>query len=698
MGPGYVSPAGTPGANVYGYNNYQQRYPYNNRQNMYVNAQQQRLLQERMALVQAADYREQTTPGLFRPDVGRYTTPPDQRSFGDLAGSIGRSSWNFVKGSTFGFAHSLWKGATQDENGNFSLWQTAKSVGIAVGVGALMVATAGTAVPLIIGAGAAAMAVPKFAGSAWDVGKNYFTGNWEAAEERAFHMGEHTTEMLTAFAGTTAALKGMKAASAGTNYGLFAPFRHPIQYTKDVFNGIKKGSMDGSWGKGVWEAKIKNPIAKTFGDAKATSAQKAADAAEEAAKLKADAATKAQADEALAATQAKDAAAARFNDAKANLDALKNDPKATKGKLDAAQRKYDEALKEHNPAQYEKMMKKRELEQANQKAVKKDDVATQLQNNLKAAEAEVAKLKGQLDDISNSRARYEELKAQSARQRVKDGTADEFKALEAKMKQEADLYQQYIDQQVQLKSLQRKLPGAQRAAEKAKADAKAIAKEVNPRRTKPLTKDELKQLNDEIKALNLRQREINRKLAVAKAEAAGKPSGSVQAKLVKQYENDLNGINGALEKANARLEAGKPVPTQVDSPPPPPPEASAAQPGRVAQLTQKLPTINEAQHAGAGAWAVGRQQVGQGWNYLRGNNPEVSRVQMLPIADYIKDESEMTTNPFAPKNVNNSSSGVYYTPGQNPFAGYPPQPNAMYQQNQYNTGGSGLMTPAIGAM
>ena len=123
-------------------------------------------------------------------------------------GNIGffKAAKNFVKG-----VGKFFTGMFTDEKGNFSLGQTLKTAAIAVGVGAVTVLTAGTAVPAMIAAAGIGI-------SAIGMGKaaiNIATADTDAEAEAAWQsLGSNTTAGALALAGAKAVAKSSAGAKA----------------------------------------------------------------------------------------------------------------------------------------------------------------------------------------------------------------------------------------------------------------------------------------------------------------------------------------------------------------------------------------------------------------------------------------------------------------------------------------------------
>ena len=120
-------------------------------------------------------------------------------------GSIGfgKAALNFAKG-----VGKFFTGMFTDEKGNFSIGQTLKTAAIAVGVGAVTVLTAGTAVPAMIAAAGIGVSAIGMGKSIYDIA----TADTDAEAEAAWQsLGSNTTAGALAVAGAKAVAKGSAA-------------------------------------------------------------------------------------------------------------------------------------------------------------------------------------------------------------------------------------------------------------------------------------------------------------------------------------------------------------------------------------------------------------------------------------------------------------------------------------------------------
>lgn len=146
-------------------------------------------------------------------------------------GSIGfgKAALNFAKG-----VGKFFTGMFTDEQGNFSIGQTLKTAAIAVGVGAVTVLTAGTAVPAMIAAAGIGI-------SAIGIGKsaiNIATADTDAEAEAAWQsLGANTTAGALALAGAKAVAKS-SAANPAEFDGVTGYFKAGKQVFKDSGNAI----------------------------------------------------------------------------------------------------------------------------------------------------------------------------------------------------------------------------------------------------------------------------------------------------------------------------------------------------------------------------------------------------------------------------------------------------------------------------
>ncbi|MCM1265680.1 MAG: hypothetical protein NC200_05720 [Candidatus Gastranaerophilales bacterium] len=169
-------------------------------------------------------------------------------------GNIGffKAAKNFVKG-----IGKFFTGMFTDEKGNFSLGQTLKTAAIAVGVGAVTVLTAGTAVPAMIAAAGIGI-------SALGMGKaaiNIATAETDAEAEAAWQsLGSNTTAGALALAGAKAVAKSSAGANAAEFEGVTGYFKAGKKVFKDSgkaiensYTGLKKAytsapkTVEGKW-------------------------------------------------------------------------------------------------------------------------------------------------------------------------------------------------------------------------------------------------------------------------------------------------------------------------------------------------------------------------------------------------------------------------------------------------------------------
>lgn len=186
-------------------------------------------------------------------------------------GNIGffKAAKNFVKG-----VGKFFTGMFTDEKGNFSLGQTLKTAAIAVGVGAVTVLTAGTAVPAMIAAAGIGI-------SAIGMGKaaiNIATADTDAEAEAAWQsLGSNTTAGALALAGAKAVAKSSAGAKAAEFDGVTGYFKAGKQVFKDSgeaiansYRGVKAAynaapkTVEGKWDAVRAEAKAQyNGMADT---------------------------------------------------------------------------------------------------------------------------------------------------------------------------------------------------------------------------------------------------------------------------------------------------------------------------------------------------------------------------------------------------------------------------------------------------
>lgn len=163
-------------------------------------------------------------------------------------GSIGfgKAALNFAKG-----VGKFFTGMFTDEKDNFSIGQTLKTAAIAVGVGAVTVLTAGTAVPAMIAAAGIGVSAIGMGKSIYDIA----TADTDAEAEAAWQsLGSNTTAGALAVAGAKAVAKGSAAnPSEFDGIGGYAKatkqvFQDSGKAVSESFNGFKtayKGAGEG---------------------------------------------------------------------------------------------------------------------------------------------------------------------------------------------------------------------------------------------------------------------------------------------------------------------------------------------------------------------------------------------------------------------------------------------------------------------
>lgn len=183
-------------------------------------------------------------------------------------GNIGfwKATKNFVKG-----VGKFFTGMFTDDNGKFSLGKTLKTVAVAVGVGAVCVLTAGTAVPAMLAAAGVGI-------SALGMGKaaiNIATAQTDAEAEAAWQsLGSNTTAAALAVTGAKAVAKangvntqGFKGTVDSVKY-VFSESGSAIKSSATgVMNAAKSASGTGISGK--YNA-VKNEVSAQAGQFKAT--------------------------------------------------------------------------------------------------------------------------------------------------------------------------------------------------------------------------------------------------------------------------------------------------------------------------------------------------------------------------------------------------------------------------------------------
>lgn len=163
-------------------------------------------------------------------------------------GSIGfgKAALNFAKG-----VGKFFTGMFTDEKGNFSIGQTLKTAAIAVGVGAVTVLTAGTAVPAMIAAAGIGVSAIGMGKSIYDIA----TADTDAEAEAAWQsLGSNTTAGALAVAGAKAVAKGSAAnpsefdGISGYAKATKQVFQDSGKAVSESFNGFKtayKGAGEG---------------------------------------------------------------------------------------------------------------------------------------------------------------------------------------------------------------------------------------------------------------------------------------------------------------------------------------------------------------------------------------------------------------------------------------------------------------------
>lgn len=187
-------------------------------------------------------------------------------------GNIGfwKATGNFFKG-----VGKFFTGMFTDENGDFSLWQTLKTAAIAVGVGAVCVLTAGTAVPALIAAGGVALAGTSLAKGVYNVA----TAETDAEAENAWQqVGSGTTATVLAVTGAKAVAKGMHAEQAaagefdgiaGAGRAVKTVFSDSYEAASNSFSGIKTAANGATVIKDKFSA-VKEEIVSQGAELKAT--------------------------------------------------------------------------------------------------------------------------------------------------------------------------------------------------------------------------------------------------------------------------------------------------------------------------------------------------------------------------------------------------------------------------------------------
>lgn len=167
---------------------------------------------------------------------------------GGLVGSVGRSTGNFVKGATVGFAKDLVKGAFLDEQGHFSLKKTLVSGGLVLGAGALIAAA--PVAGLALGAAAVGMAAPKVINNASDMVQAYSRGDYHGAEQSAYNLGSSTTSLGVSALGTTASLKAVQASKGITTTETATSLLKPSNLKSTASEVVKElKPSSGNWTK-----------------------------------------------------------------------------------------------------------------------------------------------------------------------------------------------------------------------------------------------------------------------------------------------------------------------------------------------------------------------------------------------------------------------------------------------------------------
>jgi len=162
-----------------------------------------------------------------------------------------------------------------DADGNWSLGSFIKNAAIAVGIGAVCVLTAGTAVPAIIAAGGVALGGFSLAKGAVNVA----TAKTDAEAEAAWQqVGSGTAATALAVVGAKAVAKGMHAEEAaagefdgvsGTMNAVKTVFKDSGTAIKGSAEGIYEAASGASGVRGKFDA-VKGEIGDQFGEFKAT--------------------------------------------------------------------------------------------------------------------------------------------------------------------------------------------------------------------------------------------------------------------------------------------------------------------------------------------------------------------------------------------------------------------------------------------
>lgn len=162
------------------------------------------------------------------------------------------SLWSKFKNAVKGVGN-FFKGMVCDENGNFSLGQTLKTVAIGVGVGALCVLTAGTAVPAIVATAGIAMSGYGLA----KAGIAAANAKTDAEAEAAWQsIGSNSTALGLSLLGAKSLAKANAAAGvegysgnysgvSGTMRAAWHVGKHAFSPVKSAFVAAKAGAVGG---------------------------------------------------------------------------------------------------------------------------------------------------------------------------------------------------------------------------------------------------------------------------------------------------------------------------------------------------------------------------------------------------------------------------------------------------------------------
>lgn len=168
--------------------------------------------------------------GATAPQQQTQSTAKDGQDDGHI------SFWEKIKHVGKGALHFV-TGMFTDEKGNFSIGQTLKNVAIGVGVAALCVATAGTAVPAIIAGAGVAMAGTGLVKSGYKAA----TAKTDAEAEEAWEgLGTNTVALAASVAGAKGAMKSYNSAKGITTD--YSGFKGSLRAVKDSTTiGFKEG-------------------------------------------------------------------------------------------------------------------------------------------------------------------------------------------------------------------------------------------------------------------------------------------------------------------------------------------------------------------------------------------------------------------------------------------------------------------------